>query len=209
MYLAGELKGEEGDSHARWYSCWLGNGWSPATWPPSSAMATRCCTFSGLMGRFSGAVALALCCGASASLQPWTGTLRAGSASMGGWVADGGAGVSPGVPVLALALADRLVTCTYVNLTGTFLFEGLWQCVAVAGTPSVAHTHSRTQRVPFRIRVYCCLYGSLCVWRGWRLDAVLFCLRGPLQVWQHRGDAVECHGRPQYHPMAVCSSSSL
>ena len=98
-----------------------------------------------VMGRFSGAVALALCCGASASLQPWTGTLRAGSASMGGRVADLGAGVSPGVPVLALALADRLVTCTYVNLTGTFLFEGLWQCVAVAGTPSVTHTHTHTQ----------------------------------------------------------------
>ncbi len=41
--------------------------------------------------------------------------------------------VAPGLPVLALALGDRLVTCAFANLTGTFLFEGLWQYVGVWG----------------------------------------------------------------------------
>ena len=38
-----------------------------------------------------------------------------------------GSVANPGMAVRALSLADRIVTCDYFELTGTFLFEQLWQ----------------------------------------------------------------------------------
>jgi hypothetical protein len=57
--------------------------------------------------------------------------------------------VQPGLPVLALGIGDRLATCSFKNLTGTFLLEQLWQYVQTLKRCRLTQKHTHTP-VPSR-----------------------------------------------------------